>query len=81
MSYSREFIEALFPDRIKDFDSLVIETHKGAQQKTALGTHRRIGELPDSSPNQDGTMVLLEKKPPEQPTVVEKVTKRLRGKK
>lgn len=81
MRYSRELLETLFPDRIKDFDALLIDTHQGAQQKTALNTHRRIGELPDSSPDQNGTMVLLEKKPPAKPTVVEKVTKRLRGKK
>ena len=57
----------------------LIETHRGAATRMIQGTHKAVGEVPDFSQNEKGTMVVMEVIPPKV-SVAEKVQAVLRPK-
>ncbi len=75
MGYSPEILTKLLGNKYdRSFDH-VIETHQGAARRIAAGTHKKIGEVPDSSDDQNGTMVVLRDlaKPPPKPKPIKNI--------
>ena len=65
MDYSIKGLQQFFgADKIRPDGDYLITTHTEAGVKVGLKTHKVVGEVPDSSLNEDSTMVVLERIPP-----------------
>ena len=66
--YSLDQISKLLPGVIKLERDYSVETHRSASVKLQTGQWKEVGQIPDYSLNQEGTMKVLERVPlPEPP--------------
>ena len=62
MPYTDKFIEATLRSQDIEYDPeaiYIIETHGGVASRLLEGDHEVVAEIPDFSPNERNTMVLL----------------------
>lgn len=62
MEYSPKLLKKHLGMKYDPEATYIIETHRGAKTRTATdSTLRVVGTVPDSSENEEGTMVVLER--------------------
>ena len=64
--YSMEDIKAELGEKFNPTSTYVLHTHRGAQER-CLADHslQMVGQLPDFSLNEEGTMIIVERPGPE----------------
>lgn len=73
MGYSLGDLKRILGDSFNPKASYLIETHRGAAARIAAGTHKKVGEVLDSTEDQKGTMIILEMLPPPPPPPMAKI--------
>lgn len=59
VGYTEKFLRAVLKDKFEEDAVYIVETHSGVAARLQDGTHEVVIEIPDFSPNEDNTMVLL----------------------
>ena len=62
MQYTTELLAKHLGKKFNPEAAYLIETHSGAMSRVLEGTHKSVGEVPDFSLNEKGTMVVLERR-------------------
>jgi hypothetical protein len=65
--YTLDDIKNHLGEKFNPEATYILDTHAGARNRIVAGTHRSVGQVPDSTTNENGTMVVLEKLPMDDP--------------